>query len=392
MPTNPVLVLNSGSSSLKFAVKSNGETLGTGLAERLGTPEASLTITRGGEKTPTALPGPDLADALRAITDSLGEEFRPVAIGHRVVHGGERFTAPALIDDDVLAAIEDLARLAPLHNPANAAGIRATRTLFPGIPQVAVFDTAFHSTLPPHAHLYAIPYELYEHHAIRRYGAHGTSHAYVANRAAAILARPLEDLQLLTAHLGNGCSTCAIRHGRSVDTSMGLTPLEGLAMGTRSGDVDPNLHQFLATNTDLDLPAITNLLNKKSGLLGVSGVSNDLRTLTQAAATGHHRAALAIDLFSYRIAKGLLALTASLDHLDAIVFTGGIGENSTLVREKTTTHLRILGAQLDPTRNTENGRETNHHISPKNAPLPLLVIPTDEEQMIAQATTDLLAV
>jgi acetate kinase len=390
MPAHPILILNTGSSTLKIAVEDSGRTTASGLAERLNTPEATLTLHRDGQETTRDLPHADLPRALRALTDLLGTDFAPAAVGHRIVHGGERFTTPTLVDDDVLAGIEALAPLAPLHNSAQAAGIRVARDLYPGVPQVAVFDTAFHHTIPRHAHLYALPYELYEHHAIRRYGFHGTSHHYVALRAAEVLARPIDDLQLLTAHLGNGCSACAIRDGRSVDTTMGLTPLEGLVMGTRSGDVDPNLHGFLANNTTLDLPAITELLNKKSGLLGISGLSNDLRTLSQAAATGHERAALAIDIFCYRLAKGLLGLTAALTRLDAIVFTGGIGENSSQVREKTTTHLRLLGTTLDPTRNATHGKTTNHHISPEDAPLPLLVIPTDEEQMIAQATATFL--
>ena len=389
MPANPILILNTGSSSLKFAVKSSGHTTAAGLADRLGTPEATLTLTRDGERTVHALPSADLPTALRSLTDLLGSDFTPAAVGHRVVHGGERFTAPALVDDDVLAGIEALGPLAPLHNAAQAAGIRVARDLYAGVPQVAVFDTAFHSTIPRHAYLYALPTELYENHAIRRYGFHGTSHHCVALRAAEVLDRPLAELQILTAHLGNGCSACAIREGHSVDTTMGLTPLEGLVMGTRSGDVDPNLHGFLAKNTDLELPAITDLLNKRSGLLGLSGLSNDLRTLTHAATSGHERAALAIDVFCYRLAKGLLGLTASLSQLDAIVFTGGIGENSSLVREKTTSHLRLLQATLDPTRNAAHGATTNHHISPEQAPLPILVVPTDEEQMIAQATESL---
>ncbi len=381
-----ILILNTGSSSLKFAVKESARTVATGLAERLNTPEATLTIKRDGEKTTRDLPHADLPQALRALAGLLGTDFTPAAVGHRIVHGGERFPAATLIDDEVLAGIEALGPLAPLHNPAQAAGIRVARGLYPGVPQVAVFDTAFHHTIPRHAHLYALPYELYADHAIRRYGFHGTSHHFVSLRAADILGRPITDFQILTAHLGNGCSACAIRDGKSVDTTMGLTPLEGLVMGTRSGDVDPNLHAFLAKNAQLDLPTITDLINKKSGLLGISGLSNDLRTLSKAAAEGHERAALAIDIFCYRLAKGLLSLTSAITRLDAIIFTGGIGENSPLVREKTTNHLRILQAHLDPARNAAHGKTSNHQISPENTTLPLLVIPTDEEQMIAQAT------
>ncbi|MGC1480669.1 MAG: acetate kinase [Chthoniobacterales bacterium] len=392
MPDAPlILVINSGSSSLKFAVKRAHKTLATGVAERLGSPQATLESKVDGKEGTTPIPDADHTAALRAVTSLLGESLKPTAIGHRVVHGGEFFAEPALIDADVLARINSLSRLAPLHNPAAATGIRTTLELFPGIPQVAVFDTAFHQTIPARAHLYAIPYDLYEAHAIRRYGFHGTSHHYVSLRAAAILGTPPNQVSLLTVHLGNGCSATAIRHGESVDTTMGLTPLEGLVMGTRSGDVDPNLHQFLAENTGLDLPEITNLLNKESGLLGLSGLSNDLRTLSQAAEEGNTRAALAIDVFCYRLAKSLLGLSASLDRIDAIVFTGGIGENSVLVREKTTAHLAILGAKIDANRNLAHGRDSDHRISPENANPPLLVIHTDEEGMIAQAAVDLLA-
>ena len=309
-------------------------------------------------------------------------------MGHRVVHGGERFTRAARLDDDVVAAIEATSALAPLHNPANLQGIAATRTLFPALPQVAVFDTAFHQSLPPRAYRYALPEALYRDHAIRRYGFHGTSHAYISARADALAGRPGG---WLTAHLGNGCSTAAVWEGQSLDTSMGLTPLEGLAMGTRSGDVDPGLHAHLARQLGWSLEEIDRVLNRESGLLGLSGHSNDMRELEAAADEGHAGAALAVEVFCYRIAKSLAALSCALPRLDGIVFTGGIGENSPRVRENVVALLPHFGLALDAEANRETirGREGRIDALTPNRPA-LWVIPTDEEGRIADETRQLL--
>jgi len=395
--TRQILVINCGSSSIKFALHdlTNGSVLARGLADRLGTDDARLEVDAGGRKWNPELSGSGHSEALRAIIHSLesalGEQLEIAAIGHRVVHGGEFFRAAVRIDESVIEKIDACSKLAPLHNPAHVLGIRTATDFFPDVPQVAVFDTAFHQSLKPHVFLYAIPYEYYETLAVRRYGMHGTSHHYVGMRAAEALGKSFESVSLLTAHLGNGCSVCAIRDGKSADTSMGLTPLEGVMMGTRSGDVDPNLHLFLSENADLTVAEITTMLNRSSGLLGISGVSNDMRTVCAAASEGNARAQLAIDMFAYRLAKAMLALTASLNHLDAIVFTGGIGQNSALIREKTCAHLALLAVDLDGTRNREAGKHTGGFISsPSSSGPALLVIATDEEWMIAHSTDDVL--
>jgi acetate kinase len=378
-----VLVVNCGSSSLKLArvAPDEGCVLEHALAERLGTSEASLGWRSGGERRTS--PGLDHGGALAVLIERI-DRRQLVAVGHRVVHGGEAFVSSAWIGPDTLAAIESVSELAPLHNPANLVGIRAAQRAFPELPHVAVFDTAFHQTLPPRAHHYALPFELYERHRIRRYGFHGTSHAYVAGAAAERLGRPLESLQLISAHLGNGCSACAVRAGKSVDTTMGFTPLEGLAMGTRSGDVDPNVPLFLARRLGLDLDAITRLLNQQSGLLGLSGESNDMRRLLELEAQGHARARLAIDVFCYRLAKGLLGLCAALERVDALIFTGGIGENAAAVRARTLAQLAILGARLDPELNDAHGAASAGRITTADSALLALVVPTNEELMIAR--------
>jgi acetate kinase len=383
MTSHDVLVINCGSSSLKFAViEPSSERLSHhGLAERLGTPAASLTI----DDAPTEPlpPGADHGVALdRMLTLLRSERF--AAVGHRVVHGGEHFSDSVPLDDAAIGEIRACSPLAPLHNPANLKGIEAARLRFPDVPHVAVFDTAFHHRMPPQAYHYAVPYELYERYGLRRYGFHGTSHRYVAEEAAQRLGRPLAELMLVTAHLGNGCSACAISGGRSVDTTMGLTPLEGLVMGTRSGDVDPNLHEFLATRSGASLAEITELLNKKSGLLGLSGASNDMRTLLQARAEGNRRAALAIDVFCHRLAKAVLGLGASLERVDALVFTGGIGEHASAIRAQTLGQLRLLGAKVDEALNAEHGRSSRGRVSEASSNLLALVIPTNEELVIAR--------
>ncbi|MFY8215794.1 MAG: acetate kinase [Chthoniobacterales bacterium] len=397
-PNRQILVINCGSSSIKFALFElpAGIVLASGLADRLGTPDALLEVRADACKWTPELResghGEALRTIIRTLETALGERLNITAIGHRVVHGGEFFRSAVRIDESVIQKIDACSKLAPLHNPAHVLGIRTAMACFPEIPQVAVFDTAFHQSLEPHVFLYAIPYEYYESLGVRRYGMHGTSHHYVAMQAAAALGKPLGSLSLLTAHLGNGCSVCAIQDGKSVDTSMGLTPLEGLMMGTRSGDVDPNLHQFLHENAGLSVAEITAVLNRKSGILGVSGVSNDMRTVSAAANSGNTRAQLAIDMFAYRLAKAMLAMTAPLSHLDAIVFTGGIGENSALIREKACSHLQILGVHLDPERNHSAGKQTGGFISADSACGPaLLVIPTNEESMIARSTDETLS-
>lgn len=388
-----ILVINCGSSSLKFAIieSEDGTVLSSGLAERLNSREAVLHLRlHGGEKREVAVPGATHTTALDSILEQLGDtisEGKIAGIGHRVVHGGELFSESVRIDSKVVEKIVEVSGLAPLHNPASLSGIRAALLRFPSLPHVAVFDTAFHQTMPLQAFMYALPYELYQRHKIRRYGFHGTSHRYVASEAARVLGKPLEDLQLITAHLGNGCSACALKGGKSVDTTMGLTPSEGLVMGTRSGDVDPNLHQFIAEKTGRSLTEITDMLNRQSGLLGLSGHSNDMRALLEAESLGNPHAALAIDVFCYRLAKGILGIAAGLDRLDALIFTGGIGENSKPVRVRTLAHLGVLGAKLDPALNENHGKNNRGIISSAESRVICMVVPTNEELVIARETT-----
>lgn len=390
--TSHVLVVNCGSSSLKLALVDpvSGARAWQANAERLGGSSPSLSLQCGseGKRTLTL----DAGTHERALDVALRElpDVPLAGVGHRVVHGGEAFYESTRIDPRAIAAIEACSDLAPLHNPANLAGIRATLERLPKLGQVAVFDTSFHHSMPAHAYLYAVPYALYEQRKIRRYGFHGTSHSYVAGRAAELLGKPLSLLHLLTAHLGNGVSATAVAGGRSVDTTMGFTPLEGLVMGTRSGDVDPNLHQYLATHAGMTLEEVTDMLTAHSGLLGLSGESNDMRNLLELASQGHARAALAIEVFCYRLAKGLMALCAGLPALDALVFTGGIGENAARVRELTVAHLALLGAALDAEYNAAHGRTSQGTISSQHSRVRILVIPTNEELEIARETVRLL--
>lgn len=390
--TECMIVINCGSSSLKFAVLPiSGETiLVKGLAERLGSPEAVIRIEQNGATETIPIPEANHHRALHeAVSRMTG--LHPCGIGHRMVHGGEEFTGSVVITDEVIDAVERCSSLAPLHNPANLVGVRTARELFPELPQVAVFDTAFHQTLPRKAFLYAIPYHYYEELKVRRYGFHGTSHHYVSLEAARLLGKRPEDTNVITMHLGNGCSACAIQNGQSVDSTMGLTPGEGLVMGTRSGDVDPALHQFLQDQTGMRLNEITAMLNSRSGLLGVSGLSNDMRTLGEAAANGHERAGLAIEVFCYRLAKSVCGLMASLDSIDALVFTGGIGENSAATRAMTAAHWKIAGVALDEGLNANHGRGHGGCISSAESRIPCLVIPTNEELMIARETLRLIS-
>lgn len=407
-----VLVINCGSSSLKYRLfdMSSDKVLASGLAQRVGVigvePGYLDHQVPGCEKK--RVPGPirDHRQAVAMMADVLvGRENGGVieslaeidAVGHRVVHGGERFSAPAVIDEDVEQAIRECAELAPLHNPPNLAGIQACRRLFqerglPVPPQVAVFDTAFHQTLPPHAYRYAIPEAMYKEWRIRRYGFHGTSHQYVDMRAREWLARHgrnASDAKVVTCHLGNGCSISAVRGGRCMDTSMGMTPLEGLVMGTRSGDLDPAIVTVLMDRCEMTADEVDNLLNKRSGLLGLSGISSDMRDIEAAMANGDPKATLAFEVFCYRARKYIGAYAAALGGLDALVFTAGIGENSPLVRERICQGLEFLGVRVDPDLNSSAERGERSIGSPE-APVAVLVIPTDEEWMIAKQTSEVL--
>ncbi|MGK0443754.1 MAG: acetate kinase [Bermanella sp.] len=383
------LVLNCGSSSLKFAVlqPQTGTCALQGLAERLGSDQASLSYQSEHDKQQIKLNGSDHQSAIAEVIALLKKHNLLDAIrgvGHRVVHGGEAFSQSLLITAENLDQLEKLNHLAPLHNPVNVLGIKAIAQLLPQLPQVAVFDTAFHQTLPDAAYLYALPYEYYEQQDVRRYGFHGTSYRYVSAKAASLLNQPIEDSHFLIAHLGNGCSACAVRHGKSVDTSMGLTPLEGVAMGTRSGDVDPSLIPFLCERLNLTTADVMNILNKQSGLQGLSGISNDMREIQQAAEQGHVRANLAIEVFAFKIARYLGALAVSLPRIDALVFTGGIGENDRLTRSLILEHLAILGFEVDGTLNQTNGNEQGRITSDSSTLA--MVVATNEELMIAQDT------
>jgi acetate kinase len=388
-----ILVINSGSSSLKFSLLDvqSESTIASGIVERLGTKEASLNFSaHGAEKIAEPLPDADHRAALRRAVDHIMAlvPHEVDALGHRIVHGGEYFRDAAMVNDEVIKRIEELSDLAPLHNPPGAHCIRLASELFPHKPQVAVFDTAFHQTLLPHAFHYAIPPEFYSKYRVRRYGFHGTSNQYVIQELAKRLSRPLTELQVLTAHLGNGCSATAVKQGKSMDTTMGLTPLEGVVMGTRSGDVDPSLHLFLQEKEGLSLKEITDILTRKSGLLGVSGVSQDMRSILQAIGSGNDRARLAVDLFCYRLARALLGLAAGLERIDGLIFTGGIGENSAIIRARTLMHLQILRPEINETWNEQHGRESNGRITEKTG-LACFVVPTNEELMIARQTAAL---
>jgi len=379
-----VLVINCGSSSIKYAlVSERREDRIYGLAENLGAADARIKgITVGREPLELSIPYADHAKALETLLARLAN-YKPQAIGHRVVHGGS-LTKAELLTPEIIERIRAATPLAPLHNPAHLIGIEATMRLFPELPQVAVFDTAFHQTMPAHAYRYAIPKFLYTDHNVRRYGFHGTSHAYVSDRGSE-LAGNFQKGGWLTAHLGNGSSTCAVWNGQSVDTSMGLTPLEGVVMGTRSGDVDPSLHSFLAKNLGWDLAKIDKVLNNESGLLGLSQLSNDMRTVIEASENGNEDACLAIEVFSYRLAKSLAALSCGLPSIDGLIFTGGIGENSAYIREKTLAYLPHFGLQLDKDQNNNLKRGTEGRIDSGTGPQ-IWVIPTDEEGRIAKET------
>jgi acetate kinase len=387
-----VLVLNSGSSSVKFALflAASGERLMKGMSERLGTPEALLRIQWfPAPAVEERLPGGTHRAVVARVLDYLAEAGHSghhlLGAGHRVVHGGERFTSSIRVDGGVMALLRSISHLAPLHIPANLAGIEAVHAALPDLPQVAVFDTAFHQTMPPHAFRYAVPEEWYTRHGVRRYGFHGTSHRFVSEQAAAMLGRSPRELRMVTAHLGNGCSAAAVRDGVSVDTTMGFTPLEGLVMGTRSGDVDPGLIGYLAGRTGMNIDELTRALNVDSGLQGMSGVGNDMRTVADAAADGNERARLALDVFVHRLSKAIAGMVVGLQRLDALVFTGGIGENSAIVRSLVLGRLGFLGLAEDARANAGHGRQTGGRISVAG-PVLALVVPTDEELLIARDT------
>ncbi len=394
MSVKKILVINAGSSSVKFSLfDSEKSDLASGMAEKLGDLDASLGWSIGGDKKTLSLGQADHRIAIKDIISTLDSakllDNRLAAIGHRVVHGGEFFSSSVIITDQVLDHIVSCNHLAPLHNTANILGIQLLAEQFPDLPQVAVFDTAFHQTLPEHAYMYGLPYEYYQHHGVRRYGFHGTSHRYVSEEASRLLKKPYMESAMITAHLGNGCSATAILHGKSIDTTMGLTPLEGLLMGTRSGDIDPSIHEFLANQLGCSLRDVTDILNKKSGLLGISGMSNDMRTLCEAADNGDLRAQLAINVFCYRLARSIGALAVPLGKIDALVFTGGIGENAANIRAQVIKQLAIFNFVLDDNNNTQIRGGQQGIITQEQSTI-AMVIATQEEWMIAQDTLDLL--
>ncbi|MGM9979631.1 MAG: acetate kinase [Clostridium sp.] len=393
-----VLSVNAGSSSLKFQLFNmpQEEVLLKGLIERIGQEKSQLVLTVNGEKIKKELPIPNHDVAIEIVLRELLEtkvlksldELH--GVGHRVTHGGELFAESAVINDDVIEKIESLSDLAPLHNPANLAAIKAFFKVLPNIHSVAVFDTAFHQTMPKSAYLYSVPFEYYENFVIRKFGFHGTSHKYVAQRAAEMLGKPLEQLRLISCHLGNGSSIAAIEYGKSIDTTMGFTPLAGLTMGTRSGDIDPALIPYIMEKTEKSADEVVEILNKKSGLLALSGISSDLRDIEEAAEKGDERANLALEVFANRIQKIIGSYAATMRGVDAIIFTAGIGENSDIVRARVATGLEFMGVYFDPSLNNVRGEEA--FISYPHSPVKLLIIPTNEEVMIARDTYDLMDV
>jgi acetate kinase len=385
-----IIAINAGSSSLKFQLfDMPSETVVTkGLVERIGLDQSVFTIVVNGEKIKEMTDLPDHAVAVKLLLSKLTElhiieNLNEIdGIGHRVVHGGEKFTGSVMLTEAVIKEIEELSELAPLHNPANVVGIRAFHEVLPNVPAVAVFDTAFHQTMPEKSFLYSLPYEYYEKYGIRKYGFHGTSHKYVSGRAAELLGRPIEQLRLISCHLGNGASIAAIEGGKSIDTSMGFTPLAGVAMGTRSGNIDPALIPFIMEKTGKTADEVLQILNNKSGILGVSGFSSDLRDIEKSASEGSERSELALEVFAGRIHKYIGSYAARMSGVDAIIFTAGIGENSDVIRSKVLSGLEFMGVYWDPTLNQVRGEEA--FISYPHSPVKVMVIPTNEEVMIAR--------
>ncbi len=393
-----VLVINCGSSSLKFQlINSESEkVLAKGLCERIGIDGRLTYQPEGGDKAVSDKAMPTHTEAIQFVIDALTDAETGVvksldeigAVGHRVVHGGEKFASSVVITDEVKKAIEECNDLAPLHNPANLIGINACEKLMPGTPMVAVFDTAFHQTMPEKAYMYGLPYEYYDKYKVRRYGFHGTSHSFVSKRAAELAGKPYDVMKTIVCHLGNGASICAVENGKSVDTSMGLTPLEGLVMGTRSGDIDPAILEFIAKKENLDIAGLMNMLNKKSGVQGLSdGLSSDFRDLEEGANNGNKCAAIALSVFCYRVAKYVGSYVAAMNGVDMIAFTAGIGENSGTVRANVMEYLKYLGIELDAEANGKRGEEIL--ISTPDSKVKVMVIPTNEELAIARETVAL---
>lgn len=394
-----VLVVNCGSSSLKYQLinMDNEEVMAKGLVEKIGLPDSQLTHKWNGQKKEIKQSIPDHQVAVKLVLDILTDAECGViksmdaidAVGHRVVHGGEEFAASTLITDEVMKALEKCSAMAPLHNPPNIIGIDACKAIMPGVPQVGVFDTAFHQTMPAKAFMYGLPYELYKEDHIRRYGFHGTSHRYVAGEVAKVMGVPVEKLRIINCHLGNGSSLAAIKYGKCVDTTMGFTPLAGVLMGTRCGDIDPAIVLNVMDNHNLSTKEIDTLMNKKSGVLGISGVSSDFRDLGQAAAEGNERAQLALDMFHYQVRKEIGAFAAAMGGVDVITFTAGVGENGIEDRAAIAEGLEYLGAKLDPQRNNVRGKDAL--ISTDDSTVKMYVIPTNEEIMIARDTKDIVS-
>lgn len=393
-----ILVINCGSSSLKYQlINSDSEqVLAKGICERIKLPMGEMTHqTTGKEKINLETPIPDHSVAVKLVLEKLLdpevgaisslEEIN--AIGHRVVHGGEKFATSAVITDEVFAAIEECNDLAPLHNPANLIGIKACQELMPNLPQVAVFDTAFHQTMPAEAFIYGIPYEYYEKYKVRRYGFHGTSHSFVSKRCAEILGKNIEDTKIIVCHLGGGASITAVKGGKSIDTTMGLTPLEGITMGTRSGNIDPAIVEFIAKKEDKSIDEIMDILNKKSGVMGISGVSSDFRDINKGIIEGHEKCDIAMNVFCYQAAKFIGGYIAAMNGVDAIVFTAGVGENDFLVRKLTMERFKYMGIEIDEEANLNKGKEIM--ISTADSKIPVYVIPTNEELAIARETVAL---
>lgn len=394
-----VLVVNCGSSSLKYQLinMDNEEVMAKGLVEKIGLPDSQLTHKWNGQKKEIKQSIPDHQVAVKLVLDILTDAECGViesmdaidAVGHRVVHGGEEFAASTLITDEVMKALEKCSAMAPLHNPPNIIGINACKAIMPGVPQVGVFDTAFHQTMPAKAFMYGLPYELYKEDHIRRYGFHGTSHRYVAGEVAKVMGVPVEKLRIINCHLGNGSSLAAIKYGKCVDTTMGFTPLAGVLMGTRCGDIDPAIVLNVMDNHNLSTKEMDTLMNKKSGVLGISGVSSDFRDLGQAAAEGNERAQLALDMFHYQVRKEIGAFAAAMGGVDVITFTAGVGENGIEDRAAIAEGLEYLGAKLDPQRNNVRGKDAL--ISTDDSTVKMYVIPTNEEIMIARDTKDIVS-
>jgi acetate kinase len=395
-----ILVINCGSSSLKYQLidMQNEEVIAKGLAERIGIEGSVLKHQpNNSDKITIERPMPTHKEALLTLVDALTDKNYGVikdmgeiaAVGHRVVHAGEKFADSVMLDEDVMNALKECIEIAPLHNPPNIMGIEACRQIMPKVPMVGVFDTAFHQTMPKEAYIYAIPYEFYEKYRIRRYGFHGTSHKYVSERAAAMLGKPLEELKLITCHLGNGASVAAVKYGKSVETSMGFTPLEGLAMGTRSGDIDPAIVKYLVEKENISVAKVDEILNKKSGVLGISGVSSDFRDVEEAADKGNERAKLALDVFVHKVKKYIGAYAAIMNGADAIIFTAGLGENSPETRRDVCKDMSFMGIELDEAKNKVRGKEVD--LSKAGSKVKVLLVPTNEELMIARDTKKIIS-